>query len=263
LCGGTSSAYTNIINFTTTGGGGAYCVSRGNNSSQEWIKRFRLGTIDRTSGSDGGYYDGTALSTTLIKGSTNSVYFQAGRLGTPRIFYWRIWIDYNKNGSFLDAGEQIVSGYSSSINLLYSNFKVPSSAATGSTRLRISMKYGGYPTSCETFASGEVEDYTVNIQSSGGLSGEGENLRNNNLQWLDISPNPFEDVTFIKFGSESSQKVRIEFSNMMGQKVKSAEIISIPGENYFEMETGSLPIGHYIVYLISGDQTIQKKMIKM
>jgi len=31
------------------------------------------------------------------------------------------------------------------------------------TRMRVSMKYSGAPTSCETFTYGEVEDYTVNI----------------------------------------------------------------------------------------------------
>jgi len=29
--------------------------------------------------------------------------------------------------------------------------------------MRISMKYGAAPTSCETFNEGEVEDYTVAI----------------------------------------------------------------------------------------------------
>ena len=33
--------------------------------------------------------------------------------------------------------------------------------------MRVSMKYNGVPTSCETFTYGEVEDYTVIIQGSG------------------------------------------------------------------------------------------------
>jgi hypothetical protein len=31
------------------------------------------------------------------------------------------------------------------------------------TRMRVSMKYNAYPTPCETFTYGEVEDYTANI----------------------------------------------------------------------------------------------------
>jgi bacillolysin len=35
--------------------------------------------------------------------------------------------------------------------------------ATGTTRMRITMKYNAAPTSCETFSYGEVEDYTVSF----------------------------------------------------------------------------------------------------
>ena len=32
--------------------------------------------------------------------------------------------------------------------------------------MRVSMKYNGVPSACESFSYGEVEDYTVNIGSS-------------------------------------------------------------------------------------------------
>ncbi|MBK9016633.1 MAG: hypothetical protein IPM82_22555 [Saprospiraceae bacterium] len=37
---------------------------------------------------------------------------------------------------------------------------------TGATRMRVSMKRGGFASSCETFANGEVEDYTINISNT-------------------------------------------------------------------------------------------------
>jgi hypothetical protein len=43
---------------------------------------------------------------------------------------------------------------------LTSTFTVPTSALAGTTRMRVSMKYNAAQTACETFAYGEVEDYT-------------------------------------------------------------------------------------------------------
>src|SRR5690606_39532515 len=42
-----------------------------------------------------------------------------------------------------------------------------STATNGATRMRVSMKYNGIPTACETFSYGEVEDYTVVIGGTG------------------------------------------------------------------------------------------------
>ncbi|MCB9341494.1 MAG: hypothetical protein H6577_25510 [Lewinellaceae bacterium] len=42
---------------------------------------------------------------------------------------------------------------------------IPTSALSGPTRMRVSMKRGAYATACETLPFGEVEDYTVNIST--------------------------------------------------------------------------------------------------
>jgi len=72
---------------------------------------------------------------------------------------WVIWIDYNADGDFTDAGERALqlSG-SSTIN---GNITVPA-GLTGSSRMRIQMRYNAFNgSSCGTYAEGEVEDYTV------------------------------------------------------------------------------------------------------
>ena len=43
---------------------------------------------------------------------------------------------------------------------------IPDDAATGNTRLRVAMRYDGYPNPCGNFTYGEVEDYTVSIAGS-------------------------------------------------------------------------------------------------
>jgi len=138
-----------------------YCASQGNSQASEWIARVRIGNLDNSSGASA-YTDFTAKSATLTKGASVSVTLTPGYSGTSRTEYWRIWIDYNKDGDFIDTGEQVISSRGKSART--GSFTVSTSALSGNTRMRVSMKYGAYPTSCETFSYGEVEDYTANIQ---------------------------------------------------------------------------------------------------
>jgi PKD repeat protein len=138
-----------------------YCTSSGNNQNYEYITRVRVGSIDNSSGASG-YTDFTSISTNVTKGASVSVYLTPGFVSSSYTEYWRVWIDYNKDGDFDDSGEQVFSGTGSST--VSGSFTVPTSASSGSTRMRVSMRYGGYPSSCGTFTYGEVEDYTVNIQ---------------------------------------------------------------------------------------------------
>jgi hypothetical protein len=68
--------------------------------------------------------------------------------------YWKIWIDYNQNGTF-ETSEEIVTGSSSSSANLTSTFTVSTSALAGTTRMRVSMKYNAAQTACESFSYGE------------------------------------------------------------------------------------------------------------
>jgi len=81
--------------------------------------------------------------------------------GSTYVEYWRVWIDYNKDGDFLDAGETVFAPASSTTTVT-GNFTV-AAGVTGTTRMRVTMKYNAIPTSCETFSYGEVEDYTVSF----------------------------------------------------------------------------------------------------
>ena len=83
--------------------------------------------------------------------------------GTVYAEGYSVWIDYNQDNDFLDAGEQVFTQAATTTTPVSGSFTVPGTALAGNTRMRVSMKYNGIPTSCETFSYGEVEDYTVNI----------------------------------------------------------------------------------------------------
>ncbi|MDQ1355146.1 MAG: vibriolysin, partial [Acidobacteriota bacterium] len=138
----------------------AYCASKGNSQTYEWISRVRVANLDNSSGASQ-YSNFTSKIATLTRGTAASVTLNTGYAGTIYTEYWRIWIDYNKDGDFVDTGEQVFSKYAKTS--VTGSFTPGTSVLTGATRMRVSMRYGGYPTSCLTFSYGEVEDYTANI----------------------------------------------------------------------------------------------------
>lgn len=85
-----------------------------------------------------------------------------------------IWIDFNHNGSFADAGEKVfvenlaVDGP----RYVVGNVTIPCTALTGPTGMRIIEAeglYGALITPCLSYGFGETEDYIINIvpKSSG------------------------------------------------------------------------------------------------
>ena len=102
------------------------------------------------------------------------------------------------------------------------NITVPAAVRTGTTRMRVSMKRGAYATPCETFANGEVEDYTVTITQNllAGADRKAEHpsvLENlKNQEGAQLFPNPAGDILNI-FGMQKSCKIQI--INQLGQVI--------------------------------------------
>jgi len=140
-----------------------YCASKGNSVADEYISKVQLGTINNPSTGGNGYSNFTAISTDLTKGNSNTITVTPTWTGSKYNEGYAVWIDYNQNGDFADSGEMVWSKAASQTTPVSGSFTVPSSALSGATRMRVSMKYNGIPTACEAFSYGEVEDYAVNI----------------------------------------------------------------------------------------------------
>ncbi|MAM17627.1 MAG: M4 family metallopeptidase [Christiangramia sp.] len=177
----------------------SYCASKGNSVADEYIGRVQLGAIDNTSSASGGYTDFTSVSTNLSKGSANTITITPTWTGTTYSEGYAVWIDYNQNGDFGDSGELVWSKAASKTTPVSGSFTVPSGAKSGETRMRVSMKYNGIPTQCESFSYGEVEDYTVNIQAGAAdtqaptapssLTASGTTQNSTSLSWNASSDN--------------------------------------------------------------------------
>jgi hypothetical protein len=150
-----------------------YCAAKGTAPWEYWVGNVSLGTINNTSDkfkdfATLGYSDYTSLSATLNKGQSYPLSISPGLswIGNVPNAYCRVWIDFNQNKTF-EASELVLE--KTNQNPLTQSVLIPTTALTGNTRMRVSLKFGAYPTACETFDRGEVEDYTVNIQGGGGV----------------------------------------------------------------------------------------------
>lgn len=157
------SSASNTVNVTTASGGLTYCASNGQSVNDEWIQKVEFGTIDNNSGANGGYADFTSMTASVVKGSNQTITITPGWSGTVYAEGYSVWIDYNQDGDFEDANEQVVSVSATKNTPVSGSFSIASDATNGTTRMRVSMKYNGVPTSCESFQYGEVEDYSISI----------------------------------------------------------------------------------------------------
>jgi bacillolysin len=138
-----------------------YCSSAGSNYSYEWIASVQIGTFTNTS-SKAGYTDFTSQTISLNAGQSYALTLTPGFASSTYSEYWKIWIDFNKDGDFADSGEQVFDAGALSKTAVTGNISIPSMSSL-TTRMRVSMKYNSSQTYCETFSYGEVEDYTVAI----------------------------------------------------------------------------------------------------
>ncbi|WP_458628147.1 immunoglobulin-like domain-containing protein [Winogradskyella sp. PC D3.3] len=157
-----TSSYTSSSNFTTTEVQLNYCASASTNVNDEYIGRVQLGTIDNASGAQF-YSDFTNLSTTLSQGNSYTITVTPTWTGTTYAEGYSAWIDYNHDGDFTDAGEQVWSQTATQTSPVSGSFTIPSGTYSGATRMRVSMSYNAVPTACQSFNYGEVEDYTINL----------------------------------------------------------------------------------------------------
>jgi hypothetical protein len=184
--------------------------------------------------------------------------------------YWRVWIDYNKNGVFTDAGEQVVSTTFNGAGNKTGTFTIPTTALLGTTRMRVSAKYGAYPTPCETFTYGEVEDYTINITATAQTSvlarvGEVESQENFFLDFntndITAYPNPVSDIVTIRLNYNTvDEPKKVKMTSANGFELGTKEVVL--ENNEFRIDTKGLKTGMYFISVQEADKQKVVKIIK-
>ncbi len=244
-----TSAYSTPASFTTTGCALTYCTSKANSTTYEYISKVALGSINNASGNNNGYADFTGLSTNVSGGTAYTIALTPGFRGSAYMEYWTVWIDYNHNGSFSDAGEKAAVGNGTA--LVNAAFTVPASALNGPTRMRIQMQYyAGQANPCATYSYGEVEDYTVvvggNAQRHIAPTSEPEVISAENFGDVSLFPNPATENISASFTSATRGTAQLAVYNVIGAKVLSRQEDVEEGTNTIKMNTTDLINGIYI-----------------
>jgi Zn-dependent metalloprotease len=138
-----------------------YCTSSGVYQTDEWIAGVKVDTFTNNTGASPYTYFNTK-TVKLKPAQSYPITLTPGFTATLYTEYWRIWIDYNNDNDFDDAGEMAYDALTLSSAVRTGTISIPA-GVTGTTRMRVSMKYGAAPSPCESFTWGEVEDYPVSF----------------------------------------------------------------------------------------------------
>lgn len=233
-----------------------YCVSQATNTAtSDYITRVIAGGITKSSGRSL-YSDFTNIVIPAKLSSRTS--FSLKPYSTTRREYWRIWIDYNHDMDFSDAGELVYTG-SNKKGTVNGSFVVPSTAMTGQTRMRISMKYGSLPSACETFTNGEVEDYTINISAAKEPEIAAQEQPGDNLieQSLELYPNPAHEQITLKVVGNSG-RINVKVYSALGVILKD---FNQEGE-ISTIDLSGFKSGIYYIGVDNGFKTALRKFIK-
>ncbi|MCP4539016.1 MAG: DUF11 domain-containing protein [Chloroflexi bacterium] len=104
--------------------------------------------------------DGVTFTPSLIPGSATVVTVTANAACGLSA-----WIDFNGDGDWSDAGEEIFSGQAIVAGIIPLSFNIPAGAAIGDTYARFRCTTDGAVTDTGQASDGEVEDYVVTIQA--------------------------------------------------------------------------------------------------
>ncbi len=258
-CGGYSTTCTDLSNFSPsyyfstfcTG----YCTSSGLSASNLWIQNVALDAFAYNSGNNGGYNNYNLQTISLGQGLKIPL---ALTEGTPRKLtdsYWKVWIDYDQNLVF-DAAELVFNAANPSLSSVFSTtplttsgfINIPEVAPLGVTRMRIALSTDGNVLPCDVFASGEVEDYLVEIVPGGGKS---EVLQ----PQITLYPNPANEIVQISALLPDDQiPAELVIYNVLGQLVQAP--LAVLNNQTTSVNVSMLSPGIYWCALLQNKQTM-------
>jgi len=250
---GTSSlTKPGIINVVAQGEAN-YCTPANVNSASCFIKEITVGDYNSQSGADKYSLSGDVIS--LSPGATYNVELYPSDNSIRN--FWRIWIDFN-NGDFDDADETVLTVNNNKGSVI-SSIAIPSYASSA-TRMRITMKTGKAPASCDDSFDGEVEDYEVSFGSS--LPGEEMASSDNSMSivnenFLSVYPNPTESNVNLKL-MEVSENDSYAVYNSIGAKIMENQISSV----FNVINLSDQPSGMYIITVRAKDHIYTSKIIR-
>lgn len=186
------TATSNVVSYTVDGNPcacGTYPAIYPSSTADEDISNVTVGTMSNSStcatlapGTGSilnrySNYTGHVTGPTVQTGQIVNFSLTQTSCGSSYNNGFQIYIDYNQDGDFLDAGEQVYNQpvAATGNHTKTGTFAIPMTATLGTTRMRITNTETTFPTSnnytSTTFSYGEVEDYCITIVAATACAG--------------------------------------------------------------------------------------------
>ena len=265
ICG--ESNYSTVYSFTTQDC--SNCTSMGSSASADNTSTtlVKFNTIDNASGKTLGYNDLTDIKTEVKPGETHILTVHVNTDGLRKT-QTKVWIDWNQNCIFNDAGEEYDLGSASeesddATSLSSLSIIVPNDAEFGEAVMRVSTRdtdpFGvvTYPTSCGSGFRGEVEDYTILIVDATA------SIEDFSFNGFNIYPNPTKGTFTLNLEVVNTNKVSVQLFDVRGRLIGEKNYFNTNfnfSESIFFEKAST---GLYLVKITNGNkQTTRKLLIK-
>ncbi|WP_289043422.1 reprolysin-like metallopeptidase [uncultured Olleya sp.] len=259
---GTSTSQTKAVDLELTVVDGL-CTSVANTTYDTSTTLVQFGDIDNSSGKPSGYSDyriaPTATQTTDVNRDASYTLTVNQNTDGNYLCTSSVWIDWNQNcifdsNEFYDLGTatNVVNGPTSNSGL---NVVVPSDAVIGATTMRITTKYSSAAGSCDNNHDAEVEDYTVNVQTSLSIS------EFDFAGSFNVYPNPNNGEFTIELKNNNlNNKLNVVVYDVRGRKVYNTSFVN---SNDFKqtIKLNNVESGLYLLNVSDGNSAMIKKLV--
>ncbi|MCT4664821.1 MAG: VCBS repeat-containing protein [Flavobacteriales bacterium] len=237
-----------------------FCNSSSYSSFYEYISQVDLGSSSNASSQDYlGFHNYKEDATKHITGSVGQSLpleiQESGYYANYFLTAYQVYIDWNQDGTYGDAGE--LAFYGKSYNGVTGNIQIPVSTLPGCYGVRVIASWANYTLPCYNFYYGEVEDYKLNVEAGNGnipkLMGP--------QQQLEVAYTEFDNElvtlgnTVLKSGETFEALLRtketgittFQITDALGREHKTLDFAHEKGINEVEITTEGLPKGVFFI----------------
>ncbi len=140
-----------------------YCLNKGTRGNV-WLQKVSIGNWSYNSGGNSGYFYQADSKLSLNADTSYAIQLEMG--GYPRIqdsAYWRVWIDFNRDLDFEDAGEQVFQSKTVHKGAAKGALKLPRLFEAEKYMMRIVVSKTRFSPACGESSVIEMEDYLAAI----------------------------------------------------------------------------------------------------
>ena len=260
ISGGVTNQYTAQKEFSIIiGFVPEYCESYATSDIDSEIQEVSFGSVVNNSANECGTYsdytEDETLTDSFAVGTTNDISFYLGDCEEeyPYTKAGKVFIDWNYDGDFDDAGEMVFESpiFESTNGLAEGTFTVPTGISSGPKFMRIVVSENENDINpCGTYAYGETEDYKIYVFDPLGVA-------DNNLEKIIVYPNPNEGTFKVDLRRfNTANDVIVQLFTINGQLVHQSKAT----RSLLEINTDQKS-GIYFLRMTSGNQVINKKLI--